>query len=135
MIADSHQTGTLEASRWPRSVRFGRTAGWLIGGFAVASLLIGLIWSPNSVRYPGAERQEATLFQVRFQDQTADDLPKVLHWYAQHFGLSHEVPQGENCVMATGENEYLFLQQSLAVTLCAQRRHTLIIVNRNLAVR
>jgi hypothetical protein len=135
MFADSQQTGTLEVSRWPRSVRFGVIASWLIVGVAVVSLLVGLIWSPNSVRYPGAERQEVTLFQVRFQDQTADDLPKVLHWYVQHFGLSHEVPQGENCVMVTGENAYLFLQQSLAVTLCAQGRHTLIIVNRSLTVR
>jgi hypothetical protein len=135
MFADTHQTGTLDVSRRARSVRFGVIAGWLIVGLTVASLLVGLFWSPNSVRYPGAERQQATLFQVRFQDQTADDLPKVLRWYAQNFGLSHEVPQGDNCVMVTGEDAYLFLKQSLAVTLCAHPTRTLIFISRSLAVR
>ena len=136
MFVDSHQTGTLEVSpRRARSVRFGVMAGGLIVGVTVASLLVGLVWSYNLVRYPGAEREEAALYQVRSQYQTADDLPRVLRWYAQHFDLSQEVPQGENCVMMTGENAYLFLQQSLSVTLCAQQRRTLIFVNRSLAVR
>jgi hypothetical protein len=145
MIADSHQTGTLEVSRRARPVRFGLTAGWLILGLAVASLLVGLIWSYNLVRYPGAERQAASQFQLRFQPlgnlsqqsayQTPDDLPQVLSWYTQHFGLGHDMPQGDNCVRMTQVDAHLFLQQSLAVTLCAYPTRTLIFIDRSLAVR
>lgn len=135
MLADSHQTGTLEVPRRARSVRFGGMAGGLIIGLAVASLLLGLIWNHYGVRYPGADRQSTNQFRVTFQYQTPDDLPKVLRWYTQHYGLSHEVPQGENCVMLTGEDAYLILRQSLAVTLCAHEKRTLIFVDRSLAVR
>ena len=110
-------------------------AGSLIVSLAVASLLVGLIWNHYQVRYPGADHQATNQIQVTFQYQTPDDLPKVLRWYTQHYALSHEVPQGENCVMVTGEDDYLFLKGSLAVTLCAQQKRTLIFVNRNLAVR
>ena len=144
MIADSHQTGTLEVPRRARPVRFGVTAGWLIVGVAVASLLVGLIWNQKLVRYPGAERQAAAQFQFRFQPpgnlsqqsayQTSDDMPKVLGWYAQHFGLGHEMPQGDNCVTMTQMGTRLFLQQSLTVTLCAQQTRTLILINRSIAV-
>jgi len=145
MFTDTHQTGTLEVSRQARSVRFRVTAGWLIAGLAVASLLVGLIWNHNLVRYPGAERQAAAQFQLRFQPtgnlsqlsayQTPDDLPQVLSWYAQHFGLGHDMPQGDNCVKVTQVKAHLFLQQSLDVTLCAHPTHTLIFINRSLAVR
>ena len=134
MIANSRKTGTLEVHQGARSVRFGLTAGWLIAGLAVASLIVGLIWNLSGVRYPGADRQSTNQFQVMFQYQTPDDLPKVLRWYTQHYGLSHEVPQGENCVMLTGEDDYLFLQESLAVTLCDHQTRTLIFVNRSIAM-
>ena len=135
MLTESHQTGTLGVPRRGRSVRFGGMVGGLILGLAVASLLVGSIWNQNLVRYPGADRQATTQFQVTSQYQTSEDLPKVLRWYAQHFGLSHEVPQGDNCVIVAGEDTYLFLQQSLAVTLCTHKTRTLIFVNRSLAVR
>ena len=135
MFANSHHTGTIEVSRGARSVRFGLTAGWMIVGLAVAGLLIGLIWNQNLVRYPGADRQAVAQFQVTSQYQTSDDLPKVLRWYTQHFGLSHEVPQGDNCVMLNGKRAYLLLQQSLAVTLCDHSTRTLIFIDRSLAVR
>ncbi|HKY53712.1 MAG TPA: hypothetical protein VJM08_05360 [Anaerolineales bacterium] len=134
MFADSHQAGTLEIPRGARSVRFGGIAIWLIAGLAVASLLVGLIWNHYQVRYPGADYQSTNQFHVTFQYQTPDDLPKVLRWYSQHYALSHEVPQGDNCVMVTGEDDYLFLQGSLAVTLCAHQTHTLIFVDRSFAV-
>lgn len=135
MFANSHHTGTMEVSHGARSVRFGLTAGWMIAGLALASLLAGLIWIHNLAGYPGAERQATTQFQVTSQSQTPDDLPKVLRWYAQHFGLSHEVPQGDNCVMLNGKRAYLLLQQSLAVTLCDHSTRTLIFIDRSLAVR
>ena len=135
MFANSHHTGTIEVSRGARSVRFGLTAGWMIVGLAVAGLLVGLIWFHNLARYPGADRQATTQFQVTSQYQTSDDLPKVLRWYAQHFGLSHEVPQVDNCVMLTGKHTYLFLQQSLGVILCDHSTRTLIFIDRSLAVR
>lgn len=134
MFADTPQTSTLEVARRTGSVRLGKIVGSLIVGSVIVSLLVGLIWGDRLVRYPGVNRQ-ATQYQVRFQYQTSDDLPKVLRWYVQRFGLSHEVPQGDNCVMVTGENTFLFLQQSLAVTLCAQQRRTLIFVNRSIALR
>ena len=134
MLAHSHQTGTLEAPRHAHSVRFGVMAVWMIISLAVASLLLVLLWNLNGPRYPGADRQSAILFQVTSQYQTPDDLPKVLRWYTQHFGLRHEVPQGENCVMVTGEDAYLFLQESLVVTLCAHQTRTLIFVNRSFAL-
>jgi|SRR5687767_727483 len=135
MFAHSHQTGTMEVSQGARSVGFGLTAGWMIVVLAVASLLVGLIWMHNLARYPGADLQATTQFRVTSQYQTSDDLPKVLRWYSQHFGLSHEVPQGDNCVILTGEHAYLFLQQSLAVTLCDHSTRTLIFIDRSLAVR
>jgi hypothetical protein len=110
-------------------------AGWLVVGLAVASLLVGLIWNHYQVRYPGADHQATNQLQVTFQYETPDDLPKVLRWYTRHYGLSHELPRGDNCVMLTGEDNYLFLQGSLAVTLCAQQRRTLIFVDRSFAVR
>ena len=134
MIADTHQEGTLDVHRQARSVRFGGMAGWLIVGFAVASLFVALIWNHYEVRYPGVADQSTNQLQVTFQSQTADDLPKVLRWYTQHYALSHEVPQGENCVTLTGKDDYLFLQGSLTVTLCAQQKRTLIFVNRSLTV-
>ena len=135
MLADSHRTGTLEVSRRTRSVRFGLRAVWLIAGLAVVSLFVGLIWSSNSVRYPGAESQMAGILSQQSAYQTPDDLPQVLGWYTQHFGLSHEMPQGNNCVTMTQVDPHLFLQQSLAVTLCAHPTRTLIFINRSLAVR
>ena len=135
MIADSHQTGTLEVPRQARSVRFGGMVGSLIVVFVIVSLLLGLIWNHYQVRYPGADHQSTNQLQVTFQYQTPDDLPKVLRWYTQHYGLSHEMPQGENCVMLTGEDTYLFLRGSLVVTLCAEQKRTLIFVNRSLTVR
>ena len=135
MFTQSQQSGTLKVSPWPRSVRFGSRVIWLIVGLTVISLLAGFIWSYNLASYPGADRQAVSQFQVTSQYQTSDDLPKVLRWYVQHFGLSHEVPQGENCVMLTGKHAYLFLQQSLAVTLCDHSTRTLIFLDRSLAVR
>ena len=135
MLTESHQTGTLGVSRQVRSVRFGLRTGWLIAGVAVASLLVGSIWIHNLPRYPGAEPQSMGQFQVKSQYQTPDDLPKVLRWYAQHFGLGHEMSQGDNCVLLTGTHAYLFLQQSLAVTLCDHQSRTLIFIDRSLALR
>ena len=135
MLADSHQTVKLEVSRWARSLQFRMTAGWLIIGLAVASLIVALIWSGNLGRYPGAVRQAAGSLSQQSTYQTPDDLPKVLRWYAQHFGLGHEMPQGDDCVTMTQVDTHVFLQQSLAVTLCAQPRRTLIFVNRSLALR
>lgn len=134
MITHSNQTGTLGVYPWARSVWFGGMAGWLIACLVIASLLVGLIWNHYAVRYPAAEHQTTNQFQVTIQYQTPDDLPKVLRWYTQHYALNHELPQGENCVMMTGEDDYLFLQGSLAVTLCAQQTRTLIFVNRSFAV-
>jgi len=145
MIADSNQTGILETSRPARFAGFGRMVGWLILGFAVASLLVGLIGSYNSVRYPGAEPQAVAASQFQFQPigsfsqqnayQTPDDLPQVLAWYAGHFSLGHETPQGDHCVTMTRVNEHLILRPSLAITLCAQPTRTLIFVNRSIALR
>ena len=134
MLANSHQTGTLEIPPRRRSVGSGVMAGWLIAGIVVVGLLVGLIWILNQVRYPGADRQSTDQFQVNFQYQTSDDLPKVMRWYAQHFGLSHEMPQGENCVMLTGGGPYLILKQSITVTLCAHPRRTLIFVQRSFSM-
>jgi hypothetical protein len=112
-------------------------AGRLIVGLAIASLIIALAWSGNSVRYPGAEHRAARILTQQSAYQTPDDLPRVLRWYVQHFDLNHEVPQGENCVTMTqvGQPLFLFLEQSITVTLCAQPRRTLIFVNRSLTVR
>jgi hypothetical protein len=134
MFADSQQTGTLEVSRWPRSVRFGPGVIWLIVGLTVISVLTGLVWT-QTVRYPGAEHQAAGSLSQQSTYQTPDDLPQVLRWYAQHFGLGHEMPQGDDCVTMTKVDEHLFLQQSILVTLCAQPRRTLIFINRSLTVR
>ena len=135
MVSESQRTGTLEIPRQARSVKFGLRMGWLIAGLAIASLLAGLGWMQNWVRYPGAERQAMGQLQVQSQYQTADDLPKVLRWYAQHFGLGHEISQGDSCVLLTGKHAYLFLQQSLAVTLCDHSTRTLIFIDRSLALR
>ncbi len=144
MIANSHPTATLELSRGLRSIRFGRIVGLVIVALVIVSLLAGSVWSQNSVRYPGAERQPATPFQIRFQPttslsqqsayQTPDDLAQVLSWYAKHLGLDHDIPQGDNCVMMTRVDAHLFLEQSLAVTLCSQPTRTLIFINRNIAM-
>lgn len=145
MFTQSQQTGTLKVARWPRSLRFGLMAVSLIAALAIAGLLIGLNWSLNSALYPGAERQAATQFHLRLQStglltqqsayQTPDDLTQVLGWYAQHFGLDHDIPQGDTCVTMTRVDPYLFLQQSLAVTLCAHPTRTLIFIDHSLAVR
>ena len=144
MFTDSHQTGTAEVSHWPRSVRFGLMAGGLLVGLAIASLLVGLIGNHNLVRYPGAERQAAAQFQLRFQPagnlsqqstyQTSDDLPQVLGWYARYFGLGHDLPQGANCVTMTRVDAHLFFQRAFAITLCAHPTRTLIFINRSLAM-
>ena len=63
MIADSNQTGALKVSRQTRSIRYGLIVRWLILGLAVTSLLGGLFWNYNLVRYPGAKGQEAALYQ------------------------------------------------------------------------
>lgn len=146
MVTHSQQLGTLEVSGGTRSVRFGLIVGWLMASLAVLSLLAGLVWSRNVARYPGAERQAATQVQLRFQPtgtlsqysayETPDDLPQVLGWYSQHLGLGHDMPDGENCVTMTGVGgDILFLQRSIAVTLCTYRAHTLIFINHSLAVR
>jgi hypothetical protein len=144
MFTDLHQTGTLEVSHRARSVGFGLTAGGLIVGVAIASLLAGLIWNHSSVRYPGASRQAAAQFQLRFQPtgnlsqqsayQTSDDLPQVLGWYTRHLGLDHEMPQGDHCVTMTRVSALLFFQRALTVSLCAHPMRTLIFINRSLLV-
>ena len=145
MFADTYQTGAREVPRWARSVRFGLTAAELIAGLAIASLLVGLIWSHNWLRYPGAKRQAADQLQLHFQPtaklsqqsayRTSDDLPQVLAWYARHFGLSHDRPEGDNCVTMTRVGTVLFFQRALAVTLCAHPTRTLIFINQSLAMR
>ena len=55
IVADSHQTGTLEVHPRARSIWFGGSAGWLIVGFAVVSMLAGLLWNHYVVRYHGAD--------------------------------------------------------------------------------
>ena len=134
MVTNSHQTGMPEVLPQARSIWFGRRAGWLIVGVVVASLLVGSIWNHYAVRYPGADHLSTNQFHMTFQYQTADELPKVLRWYTRHYAMSHEWPQGDNCVLVTGEDNYLFLKGSLAITLCAQRTRTLIIVDRGFAV-
>ena len=145
MFANSHQTRTLEVPRRARFVRLGWMVSWLIAGLVIVSLLVGFTWSRNLVPYPSAERQAAAQLQLRFQPQininqqtayqTPDDLPQVQGWYAQHLDLSHDMPQGDTCVTMTRVDPYLFFQQSLIVTLCAQPTRTLIYVNRSLAIR
>ena len=135
MLVDSHQTGTRKGPRRARAVWFGGIAGWLIVSLAVASLLVRLIWNHYQIRYPGADHQATNQFHVTFQYQTPDDLPKVLRWYTQHYALSHELPRGDNCVLVTGEDNYLFLKGSLAVTLCDHRTRTLIFADRGFTVR
>lgn len=145
MVANAHQTGPLEVSRGLRSVRLGKMAGWLIIALVVASLLAGLFWSQNSARYPGAQRQAAAPFPLQLLPtgrlsqqsayQTTGDLPQVLGWYAQHFGMSHEIPQGDNCVTMTQTDAHIFLEQTFVVTLCAQSTRTLIFINRSIAIR
>jgi hypothetical protein len=135
MYTQSQQTSTLNVARGPRSVRFGRTAGWLIVGLAVISLLASLIWSYSLARYPGAESQAAGSLSQQSTYQTPDDLPKVLRWYTRHFGIGHEMPQGDDCVTMTRVDAHLFFQESIVVTLCAQPRQTLIFVNRSLTMR
>ena len=140
MVADSMR-GKYFATR---SITFGVIAGWLIIGLAVAGLLVGLIRDESLVRYPGAKRLAAVPFGLdtlpkgivsqHSAYQTADDLPQVLVWYAQRFGLGHDEPEGENCITMTQVNAYLFLQHSFAVTLCSHPDRTLIFVNRSLAV-
>ena len=144
MYATRNPEGAIQVSRAARSIQFGLTAGWLIVGLAVASLLVGLIRSDSLTRYPGVERLAATplgldtllkgAISQNSAYQTADDLPQVLGWYARNFGLGHDVPQGDNCITMTRVNAYLFLQHSLAVTLCSHPDRTLIFVNRSLAV-
>lgn len=144
MYATRNPEGALQVSRAARSIQFGLTAGGLIVGLAVASLLVGLIRSDSPARYPGAERLAAahlrldTLPQGAISQsstyQTADDLPQVLGWYAQNFGLGHDVPQGDNCITMTKVGAQSFPRQALAVTLCSQLKGTLILVNRSLAV-
>ena len=144
MNATRNPEGIMQVSRAARYIMFGLTAGWLIVGLAVASLPVGSIWSDSLARYPGAERLAATHFRLdtlptgtisqQSAYQTADDLPQVLGWYAQHFGLGHEEPQGDYCITMTRVDARLFLQHSLAVTLCSDSKHTLVFVNRSLAV-
>ena len=141
MITNSHQTGTLQVSRQVRLITLGRIAGWLIVCLAVASLLAGLIWSHNLAQYPGATRQEDQ-FQLGFWSlnqqtayQTPDDLPRVLSWHAKHFGLVHEMPQGDHCVMMTQADTHFFLRQSLTITLCSEPTRTLIFIHRRLTLR
>jgi len=135
MYTQSQQTSTAKVARWPRSLRFGRIAGWLIVALAIVGLLIGLNRSLNLASYPGAEHQAAGSLSQQSTYQTPDDLPKVLRWYARHFGLGHEMPQGDNCVTMTQVDAHWFLQQSITVTLCAQPTRTLIFINRSLSVR
>ena len=128
-----------------RSITFGLAAGWLIVGLAVASLLVGLSGSESRVRYPGAGRLSAAhlvldtlpkgIISLNSAYQTADDLPQVLSWYAQHLGLGHDEPQGENCITMSGGDAHRFLQQTLAVTLCSHPNRTLVFINRSLEVR
>jgi hypothetical protein len=120
-------------------------AVWLIVALLIAGLIIGLNWSLNVAPYPGAERQATAQLQLRFQPQvninqqrayqTPDDLPQVQGWYARHFGLGHDMPQGNTCLTMTRVDGYLFLEQSLAVTLCAHPTRTLIFIDRSLKVR
>lgn len=145
MYATRNQEGTLHVSHAARSILFGLTAGWLIIGLAVASLPVGLIWSESLVRYPGAERLAAAHLRLdtlpkgtvsqHSAYQTADALPQVLGWYARNFGLGHDEPKGDNCITMTRVDARLFLQHSLAATLCFQLKGTLVFVNRSLAVR
>lgn len=144
MDATRNPEGAMQISRAARPIQFGLTAGWLIVGLAVASLLVGLIRSDSLARYPGAERLAATplgldtllkgTISQNSAYQTADDLPQVLGWYARNFGLGHDVPQGDNCITMTKADARLFLQHALAVTLCSQPRGTLVFINRSLSV-
>ncbi len=144
MYATRNPEGALQVSRPARSILFGLTAGWLIVGLAVASLLGGLIRSDGLARYPAAERLAATHvglgtltkgYVIQYSAyQTADDLPQVLGWYARNFGLGHDVQQGDNCITMTKVDAQLFLQHALAVTLCSQPRGTLVFINRSLSV-
>ena len=135
MYTQSQQTGTLSVARGPRSVRFGPGVIWLIAGLTVISMLTGLIWVAKLAGYPGAEPQAAGSLSQQSTYQTTDDLPKVLRWYTRHFGLSHEMPQGDDCVTMSRVDAHLFFQESIVVTLCAQPRRTLIFVNRSLTMR
>jgi hypothetical protein len=134
MYTQSQQTSTLNVARGPRSVRFGPGVIWLIAGLMVISLLTGLIWTQMG-QYPGAEPQAAGSLSQQSTYQTSDDLPKVLRWYTRHFGIGHEMPQGDDCVTMTRVDAHLFFQESIVVTLCAQPRQTLIFVNRSLTMR
>lgn len=144
MYATRNQEGAMQVSWAARSIQFGLIAGWLMVGLAVASLPVGLMWSESRVQYPGAERLGMAQFRLdtlpqgtlRQQSayQTGDDLPQVLGWYAQHLGLGHEGPEVDNCITMTRVDAHLFLQQSLAVTLCSQLKGTLVFINRRLAM-
>lgn len=143
MNATRRIAGITQVYRGPRSNRFGLTAGWLIVGLAVASLLVGFIWSDSLVQYPGAERLALARLRLDFLPtgtisqygdyQTADELPQVVGWYAQNFGLGHDKAQGDNCVTMSREDSHAFLKHSLAVTICSHTQRTLVFVVRSLA--
>jgi hypothetical protein len=118
-------------------------------GVALAAALAGLLagWSRSDgmLRYPTAERLTTTHFRLEslakgYVSQygayrTPNDLPQVLGWYAQEFGLSHAEAQADDCMTMTRLDARLFLQHSLGVTVCGRTRGTLIFVNRSLALR
>ena len=128
MYATRNPEGAIQVSRAARSIQFGLTAGWLMVGLAVASLLVRLFWGDSLVPYPRAERLGVAHLQLdtlpkgtisqHSAYQTADDLPQVLSWYARNFGLGHDVPQGDNCVTMTRVDARLFLRHSPAVHRC-----------------
>ena len=144
MNATRNLEGITQVYRVPRANLIGLTAGWLIAGLAVASLLAGLIWSDSLVGYPGAGRLALARLRLdllpqgtisQYSDyQTTDDLPQVVGWYAENLGLGHDEAQGDNCITMTRVDAHLFLKHSLTVTVCAHTKRTLIFVVRSLAL-
>lgn len=87
MYATRNPEGAIQVPRAARSIQFGLTAGWLMVGLAVASLLVGLIWSDGLMRYPEAQHigkahlrldTLAKGYIIQYGTyRTADDLPQV----------------------------------------------------------
>lgn len=125
---------------------FALSAGGLTVALACAGLLVGFRHTDGLARYPKAERLAAAHFRLQALPkgyvsqhsayQTADDLPDVLRWYTRHLGLGQRGPQGamSGCLTMTKVEAQLFLQHSLAITLCSQPKGTLVFVNRSLTV-
>jgi hypothetical protein len=115
----------------------------LLVGIAGISIAIFLRQDRQSLQYPGAvplsnhvmRSFPTTIAREDISYRSHDDFPTVTHWYAKKMDNSWEFAASGGCSHVSGNDDFLFIERSLTVTVCETPNGRMIFVRRTTSIQ